>query len=387
MKTRKGYQVAEFKNRPVRILKGKGADSVWICLYDLCKILKRPLMMETQEARNLCPSSSRIIFKKGDKALLAIHPRDVSNLVCLLKKESKTMEELCVELEKWAESFFANGKELVIMDQKPPITFSYMDKFPITFKTGNGKTFVNATEMAKGFGKSPAIWLRWNSTSELRHALVNSGRSESYEGQVITSRGIHGATWIEDCLVLEFAKWLSDDFSEWCNSKIQELILQGYVVIRQPEMSPQDDIIPTGAMTNFPVPKTLAEALRLAAIQQEEIEQLKELAEENKPKIEFYEKFIENRDWFKSSTIADELQVTPRALHIFLRDEKICKYENRQWVVYGYHSSLQCDIPYYWRNKNGKTYAFGKVKRWTPAGREYILDLWRTQHSEEQNRE
>lgn len=46
------------------------------------------------------------------------------------------------------------------------------------------------------------------------------------------------------------------------------------------------------------------------------------------PKIVFYEEFIENREWFKSTRIADELGISPRQLHQFLAEEGICKYEN-----------------------------------------------------------
>lgn len=75
MKTREGYQVIDFRNKPIRILREGGVNGTWICLYDLCKVLKRPMMMENREAQNLCPSCSKIIFKKNDKPLYAIRPR------------------------------------------------------------------------------------------------------------------------------------------------------------------------------------------------------------------------------------------------------------------------------------------------------------------------
>lgn len=393
MKKRKGYEVAAFKNKPVRILREGGRNGIWICLYDLCHILKRPMMMETREAMNLCKTSTRIILKKGDKALFAIHPYDVPKLVYLLKKESKHMEELCNELERWAATLAGSSKNMFTVDQGSPVTFNYQDKFPVTFKTGNGKTFVNATEMARSFGKSPAEWLRLAATSEFRQSLVSSGKSDSFDSQIITMRGSNGATWIEECLALEYARWLSAEFSEWCNDKVHELITQGYTAIDHQEeevtTDGPDNIPNPGKMApgNFPVPRTYAEALKLAAFQQEQIDELKEEAEENKYKVDFYEQFIENRDWFKSSTLADELQITTRALHRFLFEEKICKYEHKQWVVRGYHSSLQCEVLYYWTNKKGKSYPYSKVKRWTPTGREYILELWRSKHPDSDKKE
>lgn len=94
------YNEVEFRNRPVRIT--REYNQVWLCLYDLCKIIKRPVMMETKEAINLCPSSTKVIFRTDDKPLWAIAPRDVRKLVHLVKKENSQMRRLCEELETWA---------------------------------------------------------------------------------------------------------------------------------------------------------------------------------------------------------------------------------------------------------------------------------------------
>lgn len=386
MKKRKGYEVTAFKNKPIRILREGGRNGTWICLYDLCHILKRPMMMETREAMNLCSTSTRVIFKKGDKPLFGIHPYDVPKLVHLVKKESRYMEELCNELERWADTLSGNSKNLFTVDQSPPITFYYQDKFPISFKTGNGKVFINATEMAKSFGKSPAEWLRLVATSEIRQSLVSDGKSESFNCQIITLRGSNGATWIEECLALEYAEWLSTELYQWCIDKIRELIPQSHTCINNPEKNTAADE-PDGIANQqmevhntFLVPQTYEEALKLTVYQQEQIEKLKNQAKENKYKVDFYEQFIENRDWFKSSTLADELQITTRALHQFLLEEKICKREGKQLKVHSRHSYLQCEAPYPWTNKVGKTYVMNRYIRWTPAGREYILELWRSKH-------
>ena len=80
------YDEVEFRNRPVRIAREDGR--VWLCLYDLCKIIKRPVMMETKEAMGLCPSATKIVFLTGVKPLWAIVPRDIRKLVLLVKKEN-----------------------------------------------------------------------------------------------------------------------------------------------------------------------------------------------------------------------------------------------------------------------------------------------------------
>lgn len=457
MKTRKGYEVANFKSKPIRLLREGGRNGIWICLYDLCHVVKRPMMMETREAMNLCPTNRRIIFKKGDKPLFAIHPYDVPKLLHLVKKESQYMETLCEELEAWASSL-SGLKPLTMfeVDKNAPVTFHYKDKFPITFKSGNGKVLVNAKEMVNCFGKSAIGWLRLSATEEFRKSLVNSGKSEAFERQVVTVRGSTGGTWVEIPLAVRLARWLSLEFSKWFHERLRELVEQGFADIDismeeavqenrekkhsrklqkkpeakheeksegelkdnqgdkfevkqevgleekpeekleevkkaergselQSESKPKQKQKRLSGQTmseKYQIPQTYAEALRYLADRQDEIDGLKGNISDNKHKVEFYEQFVENRDWFKSSTLADELNITTRALHKFLKEEKICKYDKKRWVVHGYHSSLQCDVPYYWTNKKGKTNACGFYKRWTPAGREYIIELWKAKNGD-----
>lgn len=363
------YDEADFRNRPVRIVREEG--KIWLCLYDLCKIIKRPVMMETKEAMGLCPSSTKIIFRNGDKPLWAIAPRDVRRLVHLVKKENSQMKKLCNELEAWA-ARLAEDIEAVL--QEAPVVFNY-GEHPVTFKAANGKTMVNATNMARCFGGNPAEWLHKASTIRFRHALVNEGKSACLDEQVMASRGTSGGTWIQEELAIEYARQLSDEFSIWCNDRITELMTRGTVSMEDiPASSHHGHAGQTEpAAENFPVPKTFEEALLLAASQQKQLE-------ESRHKVEFYNRFIEDRDWFKTTTIADELQVTPSALNQFLEEEKIIRKEKGQWTVPGYHSALQCEVPYYWTNAKGKSYKMGGVRRWTQAGREFIIELWNRKH-------
>lgn len=362
------YKEVDFRNRPVRIV--REYNQVWLCLYDLCKIIKRPVMMETKEAMNLCPSSTKIIFRTDDKPLWAIAPRDVRKLVHLVKKENSQMKRLCEELETWAGRLIENAEAVL---QEVPVVFNYQDH-PVTFKAANGKTMVNATNMAKCFGGNPAEWLHKASTKRFRYALVNEGKSASLGEQVITNRGTAGGTWIQEELAIEYARQLSPEFSIWCNERIGELMTQGTVSLNDESTGhhQRNEQSETPA-ENFPVPKTFEEALLLAANQQ------KQLAE-SRHKVEFYNRFIEDRDWFKTTTIADELQVTPSTLNRFLEEEGIIRKEKGQWVVPGFHSALQCEVPYYWTNAKGKSYKMGGARRWTQDGREFIIELWNKKH-------
>lgn len=110
-------------------------------------------------------------------------------------------------------------------------TFNY-ESNAITFEMGNG-VMVNATEMARQFGKRPVDWLNLPSTKEFLNELSEVRKSNNAEIQlVLTKRG--GAdlsaqgTWLHEDVALEFARWLSPKFAIWCNDRIKELLTQGH---------------------------------------------------------------------------------------------------------------------------------------------------------------
>lgn len=108
--------------------------------------------------------------------------------------------------------------------------FNYNDT-PITFDTAAATgTMVNATEMAKPFGKYPWKWLELPSTKEYIKALSKNRSLAYYQlvksvkgGNDISARG----NWFHEDLALEFARWLSPAFAIWCNDRIKELLLNG----------------------------------------------------------------------------------------------------------------------------------------------------------------
>lgn len=123
----------------------------------------------------------------------------------------------------------------------------------ITFDTGDGP-MVNATEMARAFGKRVKDWLRLAATREFLKALADyrgegKGRiSPLAENQQVTEgdgetlqanrtdyvkvvhggkNGIHG-TWMHEDVAMEFARWLSPKFAIWTNDRIKELVTRGH---------------------------------------------------------------------------------------------------------------------------------------------------------------
>lgn len=96
---------------------------------------------------------------------------------------------------------------------------------PISFQKGSS-VMVNATEMAKPFGKRPAKWLELPSTKEFLMTLQTIRKSDSF---IRTVEGKKGGTWMHEDVALEFARWLSPAFAIWCNDRIKELLMKGTV--------------------------------------------------------------------------------------------------------------------------------------------------------------
>lgn len=92
---------------------------------------------------------------------------------------------------------------------------------PISF---NESGWINATDAARRFGKSAHEWVRLASTKEYIAALESTYGEIPY---VKTSRARQdrgGGTWLHPKLAVVFARWLSVEFSVWCDAQIDKII-------------------------------------------------------------------------------------------------------------------------------------------------------------------
>lgn len=106
------------------------------------------------------------------------------------------------------------------------IRYSY-EGTPIAF-SNKKDVMVNATQMAKPFGKQPIKWLETNQSKSYIEELAKL-RKRSLTDLVHVKKGGHNAgTWMHQDVALEFARWLSPKFAIWTNDRIRELLLQGY---------------------------------------------------------------------------------------------------------------------------------------------------------------
>lgn len=82
---------------------------------------------------------------------------------------------------------------------------------------------VNATEMAKAFGKQAIDWLKTQSSKEYIAAyskLKNVGLADLVR---VTRGGNMPGTWMHEDIALEFARWLSPKFAIWCNDRFNKV--------------------------------------------------------------------------------------------------------------------------------------------------------------------
>ena len=102
-----------------------------------------------------------------------------------------------------------------------------------------------------------------------------------------------------------------------------------------------DDVLPsirkTGSYSIMnKVPQTFAEALRLAAEQQEQIEAQQKLIEVQTPKAEFYDDVVESKDAIPMDRVAKILNmgIGRNKLFELLRNEKVLMYNNTPYQKY-----------------------------------------------------
>lgn len=88
--------------------------------------------------------------------------------------------------------------------------------------------------------------------------------------------------------------------------------------------------------TNFKVPTTFSEALRLAAEQQERIEEQQRIIELQKPKAEFYDDVVDSKDAIDMQEVAKTLNmgIGRNKLFEFLRNRKVLMQQNQPYQKY-----------------------------------------------------
>lgn len=269
-------------------------------------------------------------------------------------------------------------------------TFIY-EGSPVTFQIGEA-TMVNATEMAKPFGKQPVFWLNNQYTKGFLEEMSKLRNLSLADLVRVTKGGNNSGTWMHEDVALEFARWLSPQFAIWCNDRIKELMKFGITATPQTIDSVLAD--PDNAIRLLTALKeermALNEANRQIAVLEDqkkvyhsENKRLLQLTDrqdkimlEQAPLVEYAQNVLDSYDTFTTTQLAKELDMTAQGLHKFLHQAGVMFKQGGQWFMYakfqakGYVKTRERT----YRKKDGRTGIMLSTV-WTEAGRMFVRKL------------
>lgn len=182
---------------------------------------------------------------------------------------------------------------------------------PVSFSKGEG-VMVNATQMAKPFGKRTSDWLSTNQSKEYINVLASTRKTVLADLVRVTNGGSNPGTWMHEDVAMEFARWLSPAFAIWCNDRIKELLTEGVTTITD------DDAMIMHSMQVL--------QRRLEAKEQER-KALADKVEADAPKVLFAEALSASKESILIGELAKFLtqngvKIGQNRLFVLLRDEE-----------------------------------------------------------------
>lgn len=243
----------------------------------------------------------------------------------------------------------------------------------------NGKNvMVNATEMAKAFGKRPAKWLELPSTKEFLSALSDVRKSDIALIQT-DKGGINGGggTWMHEDVALEFARWLSPAFAIWCNDRIKELLTQGVATI-----SDDDEAIFYAMRV---LQKRIDDKQHALECAQETITTQSEQLKLQAPKVKYVDEVLQSVNTYTSTQMSKELGLREaEQLHKILKEKGIMFKQSGQWLL----AAKYCEYGYtkprtHQFTRNDGSIGTNTTTVWTETGRAFLHKVFNVQKTKE----
>lgn len=250
---------------------------------------------------------------------------------------------------------------------------------PITFQKGDS-VMVNATEMAKPFGKLAKDWLSNKSTKEFLSTL-SAVRTILLTDLVEIKQGGNSeqGTWMHEDVAMEFARWLSPAFAIWCNDRIKELLQYG-MTATQPtleQMINNPDLVISLATQ---LKNEREEKARLQAEteqQQATIELQEKEIKQAAPKVNYYDTHLQSVNTLTTTQVAKEIGMNAEKLNCKLKELGIQYKQSDQWLLkapydrWGMHD-VRTNI---FTSERGNTHT-NTYTVWTQRGRRFIIALY-----------
>ena len=252
-------------------------------------------------------------------------------------------------------------------------TFDYEGN-PVTFQTGNG-VMVNATEMAKNFGKTPKDWLRTEQSKELINRLSVVRQIRLTELVAVNQGGNNQGTWMHEDVALVFAQWLSPDFYIWCNDRIKELLTQGVATVSD------DDAVIAHAMEVLQnrlaqKQRELDEKKQRVMILEGQTEAQQKQIGELAPKAEYTDTVLMSTTTYTMTEVAKEFGYSANTFSKKLRDCGILFYQSGRWMLtakYQGQGFMNTRTHQFYHNDG--TGGTNTISVWTEKGRKFLHDF------------
>lgn len=243
---------------------------------------------------------------------------------------------------------------------------------PITFNRG-GSVIVNATEMAKPFGKFTKDWLVNSRTKEFINTL-SAVRGIPLSVLVQTVKGGNGeqGTWMHEDVAMEFARWLSPHFAIWCNDRIKELLTKGVTTT----MTDDEMILQSLSILQKRLDASNEERRRLEAKNSQQAARIELQSEELKkqvPKVAYHDEVLTSTSTYNTTNIAKEFGMGAHTLNKILHEKGIQYKMDGQWLLYHKYQ----DKGYTRTETHSYDNGYGEVHTrqqtvWTERGRQFI---------------
>lgn len=263
---------------------------------------------------------------------------------------------------------------IVMFDNSQNQIFQYNGS-PITFQKGDS-VMVNATEMAKPFGKLAKDWLSNKSTKEFLSTL-SSVRTIPLTALVEIKQGGNKeqGTWMHEDVALEFARWLSPAFAIWCNDRIKELLTTGSASL-QPQLPNFNN--PAEAARAWADQYKKNQTLALEVQQQQATIELQEKEiKQAAPKVNYYDTHLQSVNTLTTTQVAKEIGMNAEKLNSKLKELGIQYKQSDQWLLkapydrWGMHD-VRTNI---FTSERGNTHT-NTYTVWTQRGRRFIIALY-----------
>lgn len=204
------------------------------------------------------------------------------------------------------------------------INFDYKGS-EISFISGDS-VMINATQMAKPFGKLVGDWVRLKSTTEFMKAL-STDMQIHISALIQTVKGGNGeqGTWMHEDVALEFARWLSPAFAIWCNKKIKELMRTGVATV-----SNDDEAI---AYAMGVLQKRLEQARQEKAMLEQQNLYLANEIKEQAPKVQYVDTVLQSVNTYSANLIAKEMGMSAETLNRRLKEKGVLYKQGGVWVL------------------------------------------------------